>query len=253
MCAEEDASNSQRVIVMDKNGKDTDTVITTSAAEPETDHDTTDFDTEGNTEVSKAADKSIDSTAADDSGADNAPPATVAKGRRISLSVRALVVGTFFVGLIVALGVMTWLYLGDQTRLETQARQAANTKRAEQIALDYAVNAAIMDYKDLGPWKQNLVKGTTPELNDKLTKAGDAMEQILLPLQWSSGARPLAAKVRSSDNGVYVVDAFVSVTTKTVQAADGLQSTATYSVTIDSNNAWKISDVGGIAAVVDSK
>jgi hypothetical protein len=148
---------------------------------------------------------------------------------------------------------MTWLYLGATTRLDEQARQAGNNKHAEQIALDYAVNAAIMDYKDLGPWKQNLVKGTTPELGDKLTKAGSAMEQILLPLQWSSIAHPLAAKVRSSDNGVYVVDAFVSVMTKTVQAADSLQSTATYSITIDSNNAWKISDVGGIAAVVGSK
>lgn len=44
----------------------------------------------------------------------------------------------------------------------------------------------------------------------------------------------------SHDNGVYVVDAFVSVMTKTVQATDRLQTTATYSVTIDSNNAWKI-------------
>ena len=132
-------------------------------------------------------------------------------------------------------------------------RQAANSSHAEQIALDYAVNAAVMDYKDLGPWKQNLVKGTTPELNDKLTKAATAMEQILLPLQWSSTAKPLAAKVRSDDNGVYVVDAFVGVMTKTVQAADTLQSTATYSITIDSNNAWKISDVGGIGSVVADK
>jgi Mce-associated membrane protein len=38
-----------------------------------------------------------------------------------------------------------------------------------------------------------------------------------------------------------------------VQAADNLQSTATYSITINSNDRWLISDVGGIAAVVGEK
>jgi Mce-associated membrane protein len=188
-----------------------------------------------------------------DSVTDEAPRKAAGRDRRISVSVRSLAVGTVIIGLIVAVGVMTWLYLGATTKLDDQARQADGIRHAEQIALDYAVNAAIMDYKDLGPWKQNLVKGTSPELNAKLTKAATAMEQILLPLQWGSSAHPLAAKVRSHDNGVYVVDAFVSVMTKTAQTADGVQSTATYSITIDSNNAWLITDVGGIANVVDNK
>ena len=103
-----------------------------------------------------------------------------------------------------------------------------------------------MDYKDFAAWKVNLVKGTSPELNEKLTKAADSMEQVLAPLQWRSTARPLAAKVRSSAGGIYTVDSFVSVLTKTLQAPEGLQSTATYSVTLDSRNNWQITDVGGI-------
>lgn len=178
---------------------------------------------------------------------------STAKGRRVDVSVKTLMVATIIVGLIAAVGATTWLYLGANARLNAQARQAADKTHAEQIALDYAVNAAVMDFKDLGPWKQNLVKGLTPELKNKLAKAADAMEQILLPLQWSSTAKPIAAKVRSLDKGFYVVDAFVSVMTKTVQAAENLQSTATYSITIDSNNGWQISDVGGIAAVVGDK
>ena len=79
------------------------------------------------------------------------------------------------------------------------------------------------------------------------------MEQILEPLQWNSTAVPLAAKVRSSANGIYVVDTFVGVETKTMQAPDGLQSTATYSITIDSAHDWQISDVGGIGSVVGRK
>jgi hypothetical protein len=79
------------------------------------------------------------------------------------------------------------------------------------------------------------------------------MEQVLVPLQWSSSARPLVAKVRSTTGGVYVVDSFVSVDTKTIQSPDPLQSTATYSTTIDSNNNWLITDVGGIGSALEPK
>lgn len=175
------------------------------------------------------------------------------EGRRISVSVRGLSLGLFIAALVAALGVMTWLYIGANTRFDAQAQQTRDNEHAEQVALDYAVRAAIMDYKDLGPWKRALVDGTTPELAKKLTDAATAMEQILLPLQWSSTAKPIAAKVRSHDKGVYVVDSFVSVMTKTVQAPDNLQSTATYAVTIDPSNGWKISDVGGIGQVVGDK
>ena len=224
-----------------------------NASNPDTNEGDEDTDKPFATTESETADELGDIETAGESGTGDASPKATPKGRRISISLRTLAVATVIGGLIAAVGVMTWLYLGAKAKVDDQARQAANSSHAEQIALDYAVNAAVMDYKDLGPWKQNLVKGTTPELNDKLTKAATAMEQILLPLQWSSTAKPLAAKVRSDDNGVYVVDAFVGVMTKTVQAADTLQSTATYSITIDSNNAWKISDVGGIGSVVADK
>ncbi|WP_166908039.1 hypothetical protein [Mycobacterium sp. DL440] len=172
---------------------------------------------------------------------------------RISMSVRSLVLAVAIGILAIAVGVLSWLLIGARAELDAKARQAANYDRAEEMALDYAVNAAEMDYKDLNGWKVKLVKGTSPELKEKLTKAANSMEQILVPLQWNSEARPLVAKVRSDVGGAYVVDSFVTVLTKTMQAPDGLQSTATYSVTIDSNNDWQISDVGGIDAVVGSK
>ncbi|GAB1811951.1 hypothetical protein [Mycobacterium sp. MUNTM1] len=175
------------------------------------------------------------------------------EARRISLSVRSLSWGTVIIGLVAALGVMIWLYVGANRKIDAQAQQARDDQHAEHVALDYAVRAAIMDYKDLAPWRRALVEGTTPELSKKLTDAANAMEQILLPLQWSSSAKPIAAKVRSHDKGLYVVDAFVSVLTKTVQAPEKLQSTATYSVTIDPSNGWKISDVGGIGQVVGDR
>ncbi|UNB52168.1 hypothetical protein [Mycolicibacterium sp. YH-1] len=190
---------------------------------------------------------------ADDGIREDRGKSAKSKRRSISISIRALLVGAVIIGLLAAAGVTTWLYLGAKAQLDAQARQAAATSRAEQIALDYAVGAAKIDAKDLGPWKTELVRGTTPELKDKLSNAATSMEQILVPLQWNSTAVPLVAKVRSDDNGTYVVDTFVSVQTKTVQAPEGLESTATYSITIDSNHDWQISEVGGVGAVVGQK
>jgi hypothetical protein len=172
---------------------------------------------------------------------------------QLSVSIRSLVVGVVIVLLAGAVGIMTWLYIGAQNELDAQARQTENYARAEKTALDYAVNAAAMDSQDLNAWKSRLVDGTSPELKEKLTKAAESMEQILVPLKWDSTARPLAAKVRSHDGAMYVVDAFVSVLTKTMQAPEGLQSTATYSVTIDGGSDWKITDVGGIGTPIEQK
>lgn len=182
-------------------------------------------------------------------------PSEAKPGRqlRLSISLRSLRTAAVLVALAVAVGVPMWLYVGAQHKLDVQARQSQGYAQAEKIALDYAVNAAEINFKDLGAWKVKLVAGTGPELKEKLTKAGQEMEQILAPLEWSSTARPLVAKVRSDVGGIYVVDCFVSVLTKTVQGPEPLQSTATYSVTIDSNNDWQISDVGGIGTVVEQK
>lgn len=186
-----------------------------------------------------------------------APESTTAdstrRPRSISLSVRGLAFGAAIALLVAAVATLGWLYAGARQQIDAQTAQTANDAHAEKIALDYAVNAATMDFKDLQAWHVKLVAGTTPELTKKLSDAGTQMEQVLVPLQWSSSAKPLIAKVRSSKGGIYVVDSFVSVQTKTVQAPEALQSTATYSTTIDSNNNWLITDVGGIGSAMGPK
>src|SRR5882757_9354566 len=184
-----------------------------------------------------APDTSHDGTATDESERPR---------RNLTISIRSLVVSLVIMGLVVAVGVLGWLYWGVRTVIAADTQRTENRHHAEQISQDYAVNAAVMDYQNLGGWKNQLVKDTVPDLREKLSHAADSMEQILVPLQWQSTAKPLAAKVRSDDNGIYVVDTFVSVFTKTTQAPDGLQSTATYSITVDSGNHWQITDVGGI-------
>jgi len=185
----------------------------------------------------------------EDKPKDEKPPRRL----RLSISLRSLVIAAVITGLACAVGVLAWLYVGSQHKLDVQARQSENNAHAGKVALDYAVNAAEMNFADLNAWRVKLVAGTSPELKEKLSKAATEMEQILVPLQWTSTARPLAAKVRSDTDGVYVVDCFVSVLTKTAQAPEPLQSTATYSVTIDSKQNWLITDVGGISTVAGQK
>jgi Mce-associated membrane protein len=180
---------------------------------------------------------------------EHAPPAR----RSISIGLRTLVIGVVIAALVAAVAAMSWLYFDAQRKLDAQAAQSENYAHAERVAMDYAVNAAAMNFQDLSGWKVKLVAGTSPELKDKLSKAATSMEQILVPLQWVSTARPLVAKVRSQTGGTYVVDSFVSVETKTTQAPDPLQSTATYSVTIDSGKDWQITDIGGIGNGVGQK
>lgn len=207
-------------------------------------------DTQSEATSSQTAPASTATTPADGSGNHDSK---ASKGRQISVSLRGLLAGVLIVGLIAAVGVLTWRVVTEQRDLDAQTRQSANVARAESIALDYATNAAAMNFQDLDGWKTRLVSGTSPELKDRLNNAAEQMKQILVPLQWNSTARPLAAKVRSTNGGVYDVDAFVSVMTKTAQGPDPLQSTATYRVTVDSNKNWQITDVGGIGAAVGEK
>lgn len=205
----------------------------------------------------REAEDSIEAQDADsiDARIDEAPTAMKSPpGRRsINIGIRSLVVGAVITILLGAVATLAWLYISAHHQLDAQASESINRARAEKIALDYAVNAATMNFNDLKSWKAALVAGTSPELNGKLTEAAKSMEQIMIPLQWTSTAEPLVAKVRSNVDGRFVADCFVSVQTKTVQAAEALESTATYSVTIDSNNDWRITDVGGVGKVVRPK
>jgi hypothetical protein len=190
---------------------------------------------------------------ADASASRDEPQGKKSKRVQLSVSLRSVVIAVVIAALLGAVGVLAWLYIGAQGRLDEQARQSENNVHAEKVALQYAGEAAAMNYQDLNAWKGRLVAGTSPELKDKLSKAATSMEQILVPLQWNSTAHPLAAKIRTETGGVYVVDAFVSVLTKTAQASEPLQSTATYSVTIDSTKDWQITNVGGVGDALEPK
>ncbi|WP_245649514.1 hypothetical protein [Nocardia shimofusensis] len=167
-----------------------------------------------------------------------------------AVKVSTLLTGVLVLALAATIGVLGWQVHDKSGELSDMHATATDHAHAEQIALDYATAAAEMNFQDLGTWKAHLTRGTSPELSDRLTQAATSMEQIIVPLQWVSTAEPIAAKVQSEENGVYSVDCFVSILTKNSQAPEGIQSTATYRLGIDSSNNWTISDIGGFGAAL---
>ncbi|MFF3570092.1 hypothetical protein [Nocardia jiangxiensis] len=175
--------------------------------------------------------------------------AVVRRGQSVgeaAIKLKTIVSAAVAAAVVIALGVLGWQLHSTSNDLDHLHAGMAAQAHAEQVALDYATGAAQMDFHDLASWRGRLTRGTSPELSTRLSQAGTSMEQIITPLQWVSTAAPVAAKVTSESNGAYSVDCFVNVLTKNSQAPDGIQSTATYKLTVDSHKNWLITDIGGI-------
>ncbi|MFI8975263.1 hypothetical protein ACIGO9_20420 [Nocardia asteroides] len=189
----------------------------------------------------------------DDAEAKSSPISKYRVTGRSTVELKTLASGVLIAGLVGAAAFFGWQASDKSDQLAAIQSQQDDRAHAEQIALDYAVGAASMDFKDVPAWQGRLAANTTPELSNKLKQAATSMEQIIAPLQWTSTSTPIVAKVRSDLNGHFAVDCFVSVLTKNAQAPDGVQSTATYRLTIDKNANWIITDVGGIDSALAAK
>lgn len=161
--------------------------------------------------------------------------------RRTPSGTMRTVLATVVVVALVAVSVL--LYLQTRT-LDTERQEAADRARAEQIASDYAVKAATMDYRDLTPWINGVKAGTTPELAKKYDSILDLMREVVTPLRLTSTGRASFAKTTSEVNGIYQVKVAVDVSTQNVQAPQGTVSTSTYSVSLDKNRSWVITEAG---------
>ncbi|WP_245663075.1 hypothetical protein [Nocardia inohanensis] len=182
---------------------------------------------------------------------DAAPAPAARADHPRSVSIRLSTVGT--AALLVSTGVLGFLYRSAESDLAEFDARAADTRHAEQVASNYAVGASTIDYKDTKGWLTRLKDGTTPQLAAKFDATGAQLEQILLPLQWSSKATPLSASVLSESGGIYKVNAYLNVVSTSAQTPDGAQTTVTYSLTLDRNADWKITDVGGLQNALPAK
>lgn len=178
---------------------------------------------------------------------DNNRPGTVSV--QVSTIVRGAVIGALAIA-TVAFAALWWSARGDVA--DREAREAA-AARAEQVATDYAVGAATVNYQDINGWVGKLKAGTTDQLASKFDSTAPKLERILVPLKWTSTASPVTAKVMSEQNGIYQVSVFVNVNSTNAQTPEGAQTTVSYSVTLDENSGWKITDVGGVDGALPLK
>ncbi|MFE1594415.1 hypothetical protein [Nocardia sp. NPDC058705] len=171
-------------------------------------------------------------------------PAEPATKGTVAVRVSSLVGGAVIAVLAIVAVVLGVLLGSARSEISDMNDQAADNAKAEQIAVDYAVGSASLNYQDVDAWVAKLKAGTSPELSAKFDATGAKLEQIIVPLKWTSTATPITAKVLSREDGVYKVAAFVDVSTTNAQNPDGLRNTVTYNITVDSGKDWKITDVG---------
>ncbi|MFC4377199.1 hypothetical protein ACFO5K_24240 [Nocardia halotolerans] len=171
----------------------------------------------------------------------------------VAISVSSLVGGAAIVVLAVVAIVLGVLYGSARSEVSDMRATAEDDAKAAQVALDYSVGSATLNYQDVDAWVANLKQGTSAELATKFEATGDKLEQIIVPLKWTSDATPITAKVMSRDGDVYQVAAFVDVSTTNAQNPDGLRNTVTYNITVDGGQDWKITDVGSTDGALPMK
>ncbi|MEV0337061.1 hypothetical protein [Nocardia sp. NPDC050717] len=173
--------------------------------------------------------------------------------RTVAICVSSVLVAATVVLLAVTTITFATLYFSARSTIADRDARAADDRHAERIATDYGVGASTIDYRDVAAWFTRLRAGTSPQLAAKFDATAPQLEQILLPLQWTSTATPLSADVTSESGGVYKVNAYFTVVSTSAQNPAGVATTVTYSLTIDRAAGWQITEVGGLQHTLPAK
>ncbi|MBJ8342004.1 hypothetical protein JGU71_24250 [Antrihabitans sp. YC3-6] len=173
--------------------------------------------------------------------------------RTVSFSWSTLAWGAATAALVVAVVVLAVIAISSRRDIAQRDSAAADANRAEQVATDYAVGAATVRFDDFDAWVGRLKTNTAPALADKFAATAPKLQEILTPLKWTSTATPIAAKVISESGGTRQVDVFLDVNSTNAQNPDGAQTTVTYTITIDQDSDWQVTDVGGMDAALPTK
>ncbi|MDF3285348.1 hypothetical protein [Gordonia sp. N1V] len=172
-------------------------------------------------------------------------------GRRASLTAR-LRSRSFVVSMIVAVilalavatGVFGWQAHQRGDELDALRAQSADEAHARQLASDYAVAAARIDYRNFDPWFAALRSHVNQPLAQQFQTSEPALRDLLGQLQWVSTGTLVGSDIATHNDGTYHVQVFLDVTTSNVQSPDGVKTTALYPITVDGKN-WQITDISG--------
>ncbi|MFE3191016.1 hypothetical protein ACFXHA_18535 [Nocardia sp. NPDC059240] len=174
------------------------------------------------------------------------PAAPAAAAKTVSIKLSALLTAAAGIALIAALVTVTVLWQSARSDLKSRDNQAADDKHAEQVASDYAMGAANLNYADFNAWTVRLKANTTPALAAKFDATASKLQEILVPLKWTSSPTLLSSQVVNHDNGVYKVNVYLNVNSTNAQNPDGVLTTIYYTVNVDPKGDWKVTDVGGM-------
>ncbi|MFC9995176.1 hypothetical protein [Nocardia sp. NPDC127526] len=189
-----------------------------------------------------------------DTAAQESKPATVQRNSRtITIPVVSVGWSAVVAALTVAALVLGGFLIAARMDISDRATAASEAAQAEQVATTYAVGASTVNYNDFNSWVARLKENTAPALASKFDTSAPKLQEILTPLQWTSTANPITAKVMSEAGGIYKVNVFINVSSANAQNPDGAQTTVTYSVTVDRNSDWTITDVGGMDGALPLK
>lgn len=152
------------------------------------------------------------------------------------------------VAALIAVAVLAALFAQRSADLTAERGLAADKQTAETVAGNYAVGAATFDFNDLKPWSAALKKGTAAELNSRFDVAVNTLTPLIQEVQWVQTAKLIAAKtVDIRADRQFVVQVFVSTHMTSTQNPKGLNTVTPYTITLDRDSNWLITDVAGIA------
>ncbi|MFD1815401.1 serine/threonine protein kinase [Rhodococcus gannanensis] len=151
------------------------------------------------------------------------------------------------VALVVA-GVLAVLLDRRSDELAAAQQAARDAQTAEDVAGSYAVGAAQFEFGNLDPWSAALKDGTAPELTSRFDVAVQTLTPLIQEVQWSQTAKLIAATtVDVRDDSEFVVQVFVSTHMTSTQNPEGINTVTPYTITLDRDDDWLITDVAGIA------
>lgn len=198
-------------------------------------------------------DSDSDDTSITDSAVKDTPTSRNRNRATVSIRMSTVVYGAVIVLLVAAVAVFGGLWLSVKSDLSDRDATAAANQRAEKVATDYAVGASNINFQDVNAWLGKLKANTSPQLANKFDATAPQLQEVLVPLKWTSTGAPIDATVASESGGIYKVNVFLNVTSTSAQTPSGAQTTVTYNITIDSNSNWQITDVGGMDGALPAK
>ncbi len=198
-------------------------------------------------------DSESDDTNITDSSAKDTPTSRNRNRATMSIRMSTVVYGAVIALLVAAVAVFGGLWLSVKSDLSDRDATAAANQRAEQVATDYAVGASNINFQDVNSWLEKLKANTSPQLANKFDATAPKLQEVLVPLKWTSTGAPIDATVASESGGIYKVNVFLNVTSTSAQTPSGAQTTVTYNITIDKNSNWQITDVGGMDGALPAK